>query len=378
MKSSFLGFNYTAFCSFLAPVGLTFLTLEKLADGNSLRVILQLSHYQESFWRDYKTLGEYFTVDVGHKTISADLLSCWSFSNSAASRLLQNEIKSRLLANPRAGNYTEGEAISVQFEYTESLEGKTVALTLSFTKSRDPRVSTIPSETLSIKADPDNNHYVNTYLTSTYDARSYIYTGLIFICLAYFGLYLIGFFFGSMRVAAEGLMVAQVIYVGLASVPVLTPLHSALTALSSANNPYNIFWSSSFRPFDDPLLPNRLRGTEFYTHYLYNLNTSFVLVVLPLVLGFFIFFVRFCSCVEASKQQKVKKATRLFLGEYVFVGLILVGCVATASSVLELKYGLSNMENGMMGIIVYGTVGAMLLFYCFFWLRFREKFGEFR
>ena len=181
-----------------------------------------------------------------------------------------------------------------------------------------------------------------------------------------------------MRVAAEGLMVAQVVYVGLASVPTLTPMHSTLTALSAANNPYNIFYSSSFRPFDDPLLPNRLRGTEFYAHYLFNVNTSLVFVLLPIVLGLFLFFVRFCRCVGESKQEKVKAVCRRLLGEYAFAGLTLVGCAAAASSVLEIKFGLSDIENGLMSVVACGIVGFLLLLYDILFLVLNEKFGEYR
>lgn len=61
--------------------------------------------------------------------------------------------------------------------------------------------------------------------------------------MGYFGLYIVSLFGGNKRIMAEGIMVAQVAYVGLAEVSVISPLHYAITGLTSANNPYNIYYS---------------------------------------------------------------------------------------------------------------------------------------
>ena len=61
--------------------------------------------------------------------------------------------------------------------------------------------------------------------------------------MAYYVFYFIGLFGGNKRIMAEGLMVVQVVYVGIVGVPILTPLHSAITALTTANNPYNLYYS---------------------------------------------------------------------------------------------------------------------------------------
>ena len=123
---------------------------------------MRISYFQESFWKDHGTFGEYVGIDVNHNSVKAELISGWSFSNTAQSRRL-HESSARLLAEPRAGTYSDGETAAIEFEYAESLIGKSFALTLSFAKSRDPRVSAIPSETLTINAEPDNNHYVDNY-----------------------------------------------------------------------------------------------------------------------------------------------------------------------------------------------------------------------
>ena len=74
---------------------------------------------------------------------------------------------------------------------------------------------------------------------------------LLLICVVYYLLYVVGLFAGGKRVIAEGIMVVQVAYAGLIACPILSPLQSAITTLTFANNPYNINYSNGYRPFDD-------------------------------------------------------------------------------------------------------------------------------
>ena len=93
-------------------------------------------------------------------------------------------------------------------------------------------------------------------------------------------------------------------------------------------------------------------------------------MVLPLFLGFVLFLIRFCSCLSASRQEKIKSVCRMLLGEYVFAGLTLLGCVFGASTVLEIKFGLQDISEGMMGLVACAVVGLLLLLYAVFWLKF--------
>jgi hypothetical protein len=66
-------------------------------------------------------------------------------------------------------------------------------------------------------------------------------------------MFLISLLIGGKRIAVEMIIVIQITYVGLITVPKLTPIFSALTALSTANNGYNILYSNAMRPFEDTL-----------------------------------------------------------------------------------------------------------------------------
>lgn len=83
----------------------------------------------------------------------------------------------------------------------------------------------------------------------------------------------------------ELVIVIQMTYVGLITVPDLTPIFAALTALSTVNNGYNILYSHSLRPFEDTLDDSRNKGVEMYSQFLYNLNSGLTFVIIPLLIG---------------------------------------------------------------------------------------------
>ena len=166
----------------------------------------------------------------------------------------------------------------------------------SFASSLDPRITTIPPESLTLTATPENNHYAYKYQEETYNNRVIIQNCLFLICVIYYLLYIISLFVGNKRVIAEGIMVAQAAYAGLVACPLLSPLQSAITTLFFANNPYNIYYSDSYIPFDDDLLPQRLRGVEMYSQYIYNINNVLVFIFLPLILGLIVLLIGCFKC----------------------------------------------------------------------------------
>lgn len=147
--TSFLGYNYTAYCSYLGSLDFRALTVEKLEGSNSLRVIMALEQFRESFWDDHRSFGSYVTLNVSHSDLQADFVESWSFSNERDSAKT-----GRLLLQPRAGSFEPGELVAVVFDYRESLQEQPIKLTLDFGSSRDPRVSTILPQTVELQALP--------------------------------------------------------------------------------------------------------------------------------------------------------------------------------------------------------------------------------
>ena len=96
---------------------------------------------------------------------------------------------------------------------------------------------------------------------------------------------------------AEAIMVSQIAYAGLIDTHWLSPLHAAITSLSTAFNPINLLYSDIYRPFDDPLIPNRLRGNNLYSSFLYNLNFGLLFLILPLIFSLIFKLISLCKCI---------------------------------------------------------------------------------
>lgn len=163
-------------------------------------------------------------------------------------------------------------------------------------------------------------------------------------------------------------MVAQVTFTGLAACPILTPNLTAVTSLDAVANPYNILRSDSFRPFDDPLLPNRLRGNGLYSFFLYNINTGLIWVLLPLLIGGIIAAVSLLKCLSQNRKDRLERISKSLIGEYVFAGLFLMGSIIVAAGVLQIRYGMGDLGNGMMSLVTCALGSVLLVVYSIIWV----------
>ena len=73
-------------------------------------------------------------------------------------------------------------------------------------------------------------------------------------------LLILSFFVGGKRVIVEMLMVFQVSFVSLITIPIVTPMFSAVRTLGFINNGYNMLAGSSMRPVEDLLSDERVKG----------------------------------------------------------------------------------------------------------------------
>jgi hypothetical protein len=81
------------------------------------------------------------------------------------------------------------------------------------------------------------------------------------------------------------LTILQITYISLMTVPLNTPMFSAVTSLAIANNGYNILSDSAIRPFEDVLSDSKVKGMLLYSQFLYNVNTAILFIILPLMVG---------------------------------------------------------------------------------------------
>lgn len=140
----------------------------------------------------------------------------------------------------------------------------------------------------------------------------------------------------------------------------------AIKSLSISLNPFNLFYSQSYRPFDDPLLPNRLRNMGLYSSILSNLNTGLLYVILPLFVGLILKLLSLFKCIEEKKRAKISEYGRAWLTDFMFAGLTMLGCGFGCNAALEINYGIADLNySGIISVVLGGILAVLFLVYIF-------------
>ena len=119
---------------------------------------------------------------------------------------------------------------------------------------------------------------------------------------------------GGKRIIVEMLMIFQVSFVSLITVPLVTPMFSAIRTLSVVNNGYNILAGSSMRPVEDLLSDERIKGMLLYYQFLYNLNTGILVIFIPIIVGIVVFIISKTGEYSEHDLKKIQNAYRYALG----------------------------------------------------------------
>ena len=89
---------------------------------------------------------------------------------------------------------------------------------------------------------------------------------------------------GGKPIFAETLMLLQLSWAELLSVPRLTPLYAAVAYLYPSFNPVNpVFLTTSL--LEDSTADPRLKGAKFFTQFAANFNFGAVFILLPPIIG---------------------------------------------------------------------------------------------
>ncbi len=99
-----------------------------------------------------------------------------------------------------------------------------------------------------------------------------------------------------------------------------------------------------------------------YSQFLYNLNSGLLFIIGPILAGFIALIV---SKTRKANEESAAKAKRFYesaLGEYLFVGLAYCGCIGGAATVLEIRFGMSDIAS-MSGLMSLAACGLLLLLY---------------
>ena len=52
----------------------------------------------------------------------------------------------------------------------------------------------------------------------------------------------------------------------------------------------------------------------------------------------------------------------------------MIGCVAGCATVIQIRYGMVNISESMISLVVCGVIGLMIGLYLIFWLILNDKF----
>ena len=222
----------------------------------------------------------------------------------------------------------------ITFDYFKSMHGQDINLSFYFGESLDLRVKQIPKKTVTLTVLPDNNHYAHLYPTEIYAYQRQLTSFFSLLVIASLTLFSLTLIFGSKRISAEMIVVVQIAFLSLVTIPKITPLFSSLSSLSHSGSEFNLLYSEDVRPFHDSNTNDRIKGTRLYSQFIYNVNLGLVFVFLPLLIGFVTLFISKVINFSRKNADNVESAYKRLLAEYPFAGLIFVGCSVGAASVL--------------------------------------------
>lgn len=227
---------------------------------------------------------------------------------------------------------------------------------------------------------PANNQYADLYSSEVYAKQKQLSDFLSFLSISAMILLILTFIFGCKRISTEMLVVFQISYASLLTVPKISPLFSSLTSLSYANNGYNIMYNTDLRPFEDTLINSKLKGAILYSQFLYNFNTGILFILAPFLVGIVILIISKIKRFDDDESaKKVKNAGALALGEYVFAGLVFGGCVIAVSAILEIKYGINEMASlgGQISLVAAAILLSLYPIYGLARVKWRLAFEEY-
>lgn len=242
------------------------------------------------------------------------------------------------------------------------MQGKSVSLSFNFHNTTDLALAEIPVNQVNFVVQPGNNHYAHFYSSSTYERQRILEKGFMLIAIIALLMYAGSMVLGGKRIAAEQIMVLQLTYLSLLTLPALTPLQYSVSALSTAVNGVNILYDPALSPFNDVLSDSATKGAGMYSQFLYNFNMGILVIILPLLVGLGAFLASKLGSFSEAATRRVHKIYRLAMGEYTFTGLIFSGSIIGAAAVLEIRFGFKEISS-TMGLASLIITALLLILY---------------
>lgn len=187
------GYSYTLYCAYTHQIDLTLISLEKLNYANTIKAIVSITQYQETFWSTKASLS-YFLVEtpVPYKNMRVEFIS----RSSSSARLAQK------LGTTLTSQYPQSSLIAVYFDYLQPIHNQLVILGFNFNQSWDYALKQIPPYGITFSLVPDNNHYADLYSSEVYAKQKQLSGFLSFLSISAMVLLLLTFIFGCKRISS--------------------------------------------------------------------------------------------------------------------------------------------------------------------------------
>lgn len=159
-----------------------------------------------------------------------------------------------------ASQYPAQSLFLITFEYLSSMQGRNVSLSFDFRNATDLALVEIPANQVSFTVQPGNSHYAHYYSASTYERQQLLERLFTLLAAVALLMYAASLVLGGKRIAAEQIMVLQLTYLSLLTLPAFSPLQHSVTALRVSTNGLNLLYDSALPPFSDVLSDPTAKG----------------------------------------------------------------------------------------------------------------------
>lgn len=213
---------------------------------------------------------------------------------------------------------------------------------------------------------PENNLLAEFYPQSVYDRVKMLSDAFFLLALTVTALFLVSYFLGGMPIFAEILMLLQLSWAELLSVPRLTPLYAAVAYLYPSFNPINpVFITTSL--LEDSTADPRLKGAKFFTQFAANFNFGVAFILIPPFIGIFFKLLSHLKSLSEERRMKLQRWSELALGEYTFAGLTYASVAVGTSTALQIRNGFLDTAS-TLGLASIGLMAVFTVLYIVFGL----------
>ena len=291
--------NITLYCAYTGVIDFSVVSHFKLEFSNEIKAIFKVTQSSEAFWKTNVVPNHYCSVAAPPK--------CGRVTLEAYSEATK-DVYSVKLGAAFTAPYVSQTLYIATFEYFEPIEGRTIKLLFDFSALGDPSIAEVVPSAHSFTVRPENNLLAEFYPGSVYEKAKLLSDALFWLALVVTALLLVSYFFGGKPIFAETLMLLQLGWAELLSVPRLTPLYAAVAYLYPSFNPVNpVLLTTSL--LEDSTADSRLKGAKFFTQFAANFNFGAAFILIPPLIALVLNLLSRVKSLSEEKRSKLQRGS---------------------------------------------------------------------